>query len=86
MIVYAAQKCDCIHESGFEVLSLHASKPAAYKVCRDWWLKEWNDWNHDLSMDGYHGGYSAKQRRKTHDTATHSKRWRVKAFTVQPDN
>ena len=86
MIVFAAMKCECVYESGFEVLSLHTSKVAAYKACRDWWVARWNEWNHDQSGDGIHDGYSSKKRRLRHDTATHSKRWRVAAMPVLPDN
>lgn len=86
MRVYAAEKCDCIYESGFDVIRLHATKAGAYKDCRKWWLEEWNNWNHDLRGDGFHGGMSAKKRRRDHDTATHSKRWRVKEYDVVPDN
>lgn len=86
MIVYAAMKCECVYESGFEVISLHTTKAAAYKVCREWWVAEWVDWNDDVRGSGYHGGMSPKECRRRPDTATRNKRWAVKAMQVLPDN
>ena len=88
MIVYAAQKCECIYESGLDTISLHATKRGAYLACRTWWLDEWNGWNHKVSGDGFHDGYPSKMRRKSHDTATAHKRWTVTAYQVLgvPDN
>ena len=86
MIVYAAMKCECVYESGFEVLSLHTTKAGAYRVCREWWLKEWNGWNDDVKGSGYHGVMSPKECRRNPNTVTGSKRWTVKACPVIPDN
>lgn len=83
MIVYAAQKCDCIHESGYSTLSLHTTKLGAYKACREWWLKLWNDWNTRVSGDGIHGGYNSKQRREDFRVALDNKRWEIRPFELQ---
>lgn len=54
MLVYAALKCESIHESGFEVISLHFSKADAYKACRAWWLLCWAEWNDESWDSGAH--------------------------------
>ncbi len=83
MIVYAAQKCECVYESGYDTLSLHSTKKGAYLACRAWWLDQWNEWNHHVSGDGCHGGFYSKKRRRSHDTAIAHKRWAVSSYQVQ---
>lgn len=86
MIVFAAMKCECVYESGLEVISLHTTKAAAYRVCREWWVNEWNDWNHWVKFSGQHGMTSPKECRRRPHTSTGSKRWTVKAMQVLPYN
>lgn len=82
MIVFAAMKCECVYESGWEVMSLHTTKAAAYRVCRAWWVNEWTEWNDDVRGSGFHGGMSPKECRRHPGTTTRNKRWTVKAMPV----
>ena len=70
MIVFAAMKCECVYESGFEVLDFTRARSQHTRHARDWWVARWNEWNHDQSGDNIPMVIRQK-RRLRHDTATH---------------
>lgn len=41
--VHAFEWCDCIYESGFSVVSLHATKEGAYRSMKAYVFKAWED-------------------------------------------
>lgn len=90
--LYLAQICTCVFESGFETISIHMSKKAAYIACRKRWLTLWNDWNDRISNCDYKlnsdfkkfGLNSNKRRRRDHDVALANHAWRVQ--TVESEN
>lgn len=43
MRVWAFEWCDCVYESGYSVVSLHASCEGAYRAMRAQLLAEWTE-------------------------------------------
>lgn len=41
MVVWAAEHCDCVHESAFRVLSVHTTKAGAWRAVRSHKLATW---------------------------------------------
>lgn len=41
--IHAFEWCDCIYESGFSVVSLHASKEGAYRAMKAYIFQAWED-------------------------------------------
>lgn len=74
-MIYAFQWCDSVFESGFEVVSLHASKVGAYRAMRDYLLRECERDREDAIRNGecYRKGWNGLRH----------KAWRVHGFEVR---
>ena len=83
--IFAAEWCDCIHESGFALLSMHSTKQGAYRALRQQILSAWNGWNNETPDRTFPDKgpksfrlNSNRRRRKDHRVALAYKAWRVR--------
>lgn len=72
--VWVAEWCDCVYESGFSILSVHATAIGAYRAMRKKLLPEWDE-DRDLRLR-----FGAFRRG---DKTLGSKSWRIKKYEVQ---
>jgi len=78
MQVFAFLFCDCIHESGYGTVSLHATKRAAYKAMRKYVMKMAMDARDHALADGL-------VRRRGIDKPFAYQRWTVEAMMIEAD-
>lgn len=74
--VWAAEWCDCIYESGYETISLHAGASGAYRAMRSVLLERW-EWEASIF-------FNSRSARVRGDRPLRTSRWRVRRIEVMP--
>lgn len=73
--VWAAEWCDCIHESGYETISLHSTAEGAYRAMRAVLLERWA-WEASIF-------FNSRRSRVFGQKPLRYSRWRVKKHEVK---